>query len=451
MVMITESRLFDQRTMTLMLVHDPLVQRYRTFFDQLDWSVVPEPPVDPSRPGQRPHPQSAYIKALLIKVCEGLETCSRLRCFLIEHPLLVLEIGFRPKLAWDKPYGFEVERTVPTDRWFREKQRGLDHRVLQDVLHTTVCALHEEIPGLGETVAFDVKHIYAWVKENNPRESMQDRFCKDKQPKGDPDCKVGVKRSTNQEQEDGSKKKKKEYLWGYGSGVATATIPGYGDIVFADLTLPFNEADVSYYLSLYIQTVATLGFFPTNITADAAFDAWYVYQTCVHHGGIAAIPLNQHGHPKYTRDVDGIPLCPKKLPMIPTKQFHHTNGYRAQRYQCPLLFPNKTGQSCDHEQFQKGKGCVKDINIEKGGLMRVTMDRDHPIYKGIYCQRTSAERINSQTKALGIERPQVRNGQSVRNLNTLTYIVINTKALLKARATNRTLLADIARGAFMVA
>ena len=79
------------------------------------------------------------------------------------------------------------------------------------------------------------------------------------------------------------------------------------------------------------------------------------------------------------------------------------------------------------------------------------MDRQHPIYKGIYCQRTSAERINSQAKELGIERPKVRNGQSVRNLNTLTYIVINLKTLLKARAINRTLLQDIARGVFMIA
>ena len=56
MSMIPESRVFDQPTMTRMMEYDPLVQRYRTFFDQLDWSVVPEPPADPSRPGQRPHP-----------------------------------------------------------------------------------------------------------------------------------------------------------------------------------------------------------------------------------------------------------------------------------------------------------------------------------------------------------------------------------------------------------
>jgi hypothetical protein len=362
----------------------------------------------------------------------------------------VLEIGFRPIFNWQQPYGFQIERTVPTAHRLSDYQRDLDHWILQDLFAATVWELQKELPGLGETVAFDVKHIYAWVRENNPRESIKDRFCKENQPKGDPDCKVGVKRSTNQKQADGKDMKKKEYLWGYGSGVAAATTAGYGDVVLGEHTLAFKEADVTYFPPLFIQTVALLGFFPTNITADAAFDAWYVYETCAHHGGIAAIPLNQHAHPTYTRDADGVPRCPVGLRMEPTKKFRHTNGYRAQRYQCPLLFPQKTGQSCDHEQFAKGKGCVKDINIEKGGLLRVTTDRDHPIYKGIYNQRTSAERINSQAKALDIERPKVRNGLSVRNLNTLIYTVINTKALMRIRSINCSLIANIVRGAFLV-
>ena len=126
--------------------------------------------------------------------------------------------------------------------------------------------------------------------------------------------------------------------------------------------------------------------------------------------------------------------------MQPTSQFQHTYGYRAQRYRCPLLHPEPTDQTCDHEQFQKGKGCVKDVNIELGGLMRVTLNRDSPLYHVIYCQRTSAERINSQAKELGIERPKVRNGRSVDNLNTLTYIVINVRVLKEAKSINRGLL-----------
>jgi hypothetical protein len=166
----------------------------------------------------------------------------------------------------------------------------------------------------------------------------------------------------------------------------------------------------------------------------------HVYQTCAHHGGIAAVPLNQHGHPTFTRDTDGVPLCPKGLRMHPTYQFAHPNGYRAQRYRCPLLHPQRTSETCDHEQYAKGKGCVKDSNSEKGGLMRVTLNRLSPLYKAVYCQRTSTERINSQAQALGIERPKVRHGLSVDNLNTLTYLVINARALVRARSINSRLL-----------
>ena len=129
--------------------------------------------------------------------------------------------------------------------------------------------------------------------------------------------------------------------------------------------------------------------------------------------------------------------------MQPTYLFAHTHGYRAQRYRCPLLFPHTSGQTCDHAQFAKGNGCVKDITIEPGGLMRVTLDRSAPLYKAVYTQRTSTERINSHAQALGIERPKVRNGHSVRNLNTLTYLVINAKALQRARSINASLLTPI--------
>ena len=72
--------------------------------------------------------------------------------------------------------------------------------------------------------------------------------------------------------------------------------------------------------------------------------------------------------------------------------------------------------------------------------MRVTLDRQSPLYKVIYNQRTRTERINSQSEALGLKRPKVRNGRSVANLNTLTSILINAKALQRARAINASLL-----------
>lgn len=431
-------RPFDQSTLEQMRDADPVVQRYRARFALFDWSAI-----DPPRkrgPGYPAHPKSAYLKAALVRINEYLLSTPRWRAYLLDHPLLVLELGFRPHIDLTQAYGFDVARTVPSIRHLNNILRSLDPCLLADLLEQSVQALQEEIPGLGEVVAYDVKHIYANVKENNWRAYVKERFNKDQQPKGDPDCRLGVKKSTNQEQADGSTKEKKELLWGYGSGVAAAITPDYGDVVLAEFTQPFNENDITYFISLYIQSVATLNCFPLHITADAAFDAWYAYQTCAFRDGIAAIPLNQHAHPVFVRDADGTPRCPMGLRMSPTYQFQHTNGYRAQRYRCPLLFPQATGQSCDHEQFRKGKGCVKDINIEAGGLMRVTLDRTGPLYKAIYKQRTSCERINSQAKDLGIERPKARNIRSVRRLNTLIYITINIKALQRAREINASLL-----------
>ena len=439
--MVPASSRFDQSTIASMLDVDPLVKDYRAFFSLFDWSIVEHWQKQRSNfYGSHGHPLTAYIKAFLIRIKQGLIYAKQLRDYLLKHPLLVIELGFQLELDPSADYGFDVERTLPCRYWFGEKLRQLDHALLQDLLAATVAALKEEIPGLGEVVAFDVKHIYAWVKENNPRVYVKDRYDKTHIPTGDPDCRLGVKRSTNQELPDGSTKEEKETLYGYGSGVAAATTPDYGDVVLAEYTQPFNEGDVTYFRPLYQQAVTALQDFPTHLTADAAFDAWYVYEAAARHGGIGAIPKNQHGHPEHQRDSDGVPFCSKGLRMAPRFFYQHPNGYRAQRFGCPLLFPTKTGETCEKLCNNHGQGCHKDPNWELGGRMRVMLDRSSPLYKVVYNQRTSCERINSQAKELGIERPKVRNIHSVRNLNTLTYLVINVRALDRAKSINKGLL-----------
>ena len=127
--------------------------------------------------------------------------------------------------------------------------------------------------------------------------------------------------------------------------------------------------------------------------------------------------------------------------MYPTYQFSPTYGYRAQRFRCPLLFPQASAESCEHEQFRKGKGCVKDLNWEAGAQMRARLDRDGPLYQAIYRQRTSTERANSHAKRqFLLDHPLVRNFRSVRTLITLTCLLINLKALQRALSINASLL-----------
>lgn len=438
--MIAASRHFDQSMLPLLLELDPVVADYRAFFLLLDWSVVDRWASARSSRGRPGHPETAYLKALLVRIREGFQYTTQLRAFLVKHPLLVIELGFHLVLDACSPYGLDVEQTLPTRFWFGEKLRSLDRTLLTDLLAVTVKDLQVEIPGLGEVVSFDVKHLYAWVKENNPRVMAPHRSDKTQRLKGDPDCRLGVKRSTNRQDPDGSSKEQKEVLWGYGSGVAAATTADYGDVVLAEYTRPFNAHDITFFRPLYQQAVVALNQFPMHVTADAAFDAWYVYEAAVRHGGIGAVPRNQHGHPLYERDADGVPRCSKGLRMLPTFQFDHPSGYRAQHFCCPLLHPSPTSETCTHEQFAKGKGCVKDLNWHPGALMRVTLDRQSPLYRAVYVQRTACERINSQAKELGLERPRVHNGRSVANLNTLTYLLINLRALQRVRSINAELL-----------
>lgn len=44
------------------------------------------------------------------------------------------------------------------------------------------------------------------------------------------------------------------------------------------------------------------------------------------------------------------------------------------------------------------------------------------------------ERTNCQAEALGILRPKLRRGRAIVNLNTLTYVLLNLRALQRVRA-----------------
>jgi hypothetical protein len=140
---------------------------------------------------------------------------------------------------------------------------------------------------LDDVVAIDTKHIIAWVKENNPKAYVHDRFDKTRQPPGDPDCRLGCKRRHNKiASQPGTLRHTLptphanpgpaaglvfgEYYWGYGSGLAVVPIPGDGEFVLAERTQPFDEPDVSYFFALMQQVEQRLGHKPRFGALDAA-------------------------------------------------------------------------------------------------------------------------------------------------------------------------------------
>jgi hypothetical protein len=424
----------------------------------LDWGRFPERDLETDW-GTPTVPYASFAAACLVKLNQQIVYMSHLRQYLADHPALVWILGFPLVPSSDYTWGFDVDASLPTARHFTRILRTTPNAVFQYLLDETTrllqAELSTEIDDFGHAISLDTKHILAWVRENNPKDYVQDRYDKEKQPAGDPDCRLGCKRRRNQRVF--SKEPPPtppdnpvpantiavaEYYWGYASGVVATKVPNWGEFVLAELTLPFNQPDVAYFHPLMAATERRLGFRPKYGAFDAAYDAFYVYAHFHCDGqplnaGFAAVPLSKRGGKRRQFDAQGLPLCDAGLAMplkytftCRTTRFEHERG----RHACPLRFPQVVADACPvaHKNWPKG-GCVTTFPTSIGTRIRYQLDRDSEIYKHVYKQRTATERINSQAKELGIERPRLRNGKAIANLNTLIYVLINLRALHRLR------------------
>jgi hypothetical protein len=438
----------------------PPAMRLLDLLGPLSWADFPERNLYRNW-GQTAIPHAAFSAACLLKLNEHLVSMGDLRQYLVEHPAFIWLLGFPLRPSLRHTCGFDPQASLPTERHLTKLLRKVSNQSMQFLFEDSVRLLvgYFASQGIqaGECISLDTKHILAWVKQNNPKAYVENRFDKTKQPKGDPDCKLGCKRRHNQRSSKNpdpmtplsnpipaSTVKVGEFYWGYGSGIVVVKVPNYGEFVIAELTQTFNQADVSYFFPLMQKTEQILGFRPRFGTFDAAFDAWYVYDYFHRDDdphAFAAVPFSQKGGYKAGErkfSPDGLPLCQAGLPMPLQFTYHdrtvsileHERG----KYVCPLMFPERSEQACPigHEKWHK-KGCTVAMPTSPGARLRYTLDRESQTYKDVYKQRTAVERINSQAYALGIERPHLRNGAAIANLNTLIYTLINLRLYQRLR------------------
>lgn len=424
---------------------------FLTKFRLLAWEKMAHP-ISRQWFGKQPVPLVAYVGAFLVKVDQKLSSISHLRRFLGQHPALIWALGFPLYGSTSTRHGFDPELSLPTRQQFSHVLRTLDNACLQALLTAQVTQLQSLLPEtFGQTISLDTSHLLAWVKENNPRQYIKEgRYDKAKQPAGDLDCKLGCKRAHNRLVKTPTKEgksadtislKDKEFYWGYASGAVVAKLPGWGEFVLAEMTDTFDKADVRFFFPLMEQVEQRLGFRPRFAALDAAFDAFYVYDYfhSDDHDGFAAVPLKQPNVQPRQFDEAGLPLCDAGLPMPVRKRY--TDRTKAimphQRaiHACPLLFPEPSGTVCPiaHKQWNKG-GCSVNLPTSPGVRLRHALDRSSETYKFVYRQRTAVERIFSQAKFLGMERPKLRNQQAIANLNTMIYLLINLRALQQVLA-----------------
>jgi len=439
---------------------DPVVQKYRALLGDLPWHRFPERPTDRPWPGKQPDRRAPFAAAYLVKLHEGKRYMSDLRTFLIEHPALVYWLGFDRVPDPSALHGFDAAQTVPKRRHFSSVLRTLPKSALQFLLDASLHLLRATLPPdqqdlFGDTIAGDTQAILAWVKENNPKQYIKEgRLDKTRQPKADPDCKLGVKSRPNRAPQDADGDDHPapttdaqpatrlqvgvEILWGYASGIVVTRLPDGSEVVLAERTRPFNESDPSYFQPLMQQVEQRLGRKPRFGAWDCAFDAHYVYDYFDAAGGFAAVPSNP-GKKGAGRQFapDGTPLCAANLPMTLEFTYQHRAAlvpHQREKYRCPLRHPAPDGAACPiaDAHFAKG-GCTSTIAAGAGSRLRHTLDRQSAAYKQLYALRTMVERINSQAEALDMLHPKLRRGRAIANRNTLTYVLINLRALNRIR------------------
>lgn len=450
----------------------PVARRFLDLLGSLDWEHFPERDPHQPFPGVQPVPRAAFVAAYLVKLEQNQRYMSDLRRFLVEHPALVWLFGFRLAPDPTVPWGFDADASLPTHRHFSRVLRTLPNACLQFLLDASVQMIRQTLPAeeaaaFAECVAGDTKHILAWVKENNPKLNLSDRFDKSKQPTGDPDCRLGCKRRHNKGSDDGqmtgdeagdpptpskdatpaSRAEVGEFYWGYASGVIATKVHDWGEFVLAEFTQTFDKGDATYFFPLMAQVERRLGRRPKFGAFDAAYDAHYVYDYFHEAGGYAVVPLAERGDITRTFNPDGLPLCRAGFAMPLKGSFlcHSTAiEHRRGRYACPLLWPKPTDPASSpvcpvaDPHFDKG-GCVVTMPVTIGARIRYQLDRDSADFKKRYNQRTADERINAQALELGIERPKLRNGKAITNLNTLIYVLINLRGLQRIHKKRATL------------
>jgi hypothetical protein len=442
---------------------DRLVERLYRFLHPLDWSRFPERSEERVYPGPRPASRAPFVAALLIRALEQLPSFGALARYLYEHPLVAELIGFGEQL--------------PDRRQLARVLRLLSAQQADFALDASIRAItHQLSPDqqalFGDRVMGDTQAILAWVAENNPKQYAPERFDKTHRPKGDRDCRLGMKKSPSslpnaekkleEAREHGATQGKqaekegqppatptseprpadtiqigRDILWGYGTGVVATTLPNGMEVVLAQLTQPFHESEVSYFHPLMEQVEQRLGRRPRYGIWDTGFDAHYVYDYYHQAGGMAYVPLNPgpRGSDRQFSD-EGHPLCAAGFAMHKAFDFLDRTSlrepHRRDKYVCPLLHPQPIASDCpiDDPHWAKG-GCISTIASSVGSRIRLQIDRKCEEWKAVYAKRSLVERINSQAEHLGITHPKLRSLAAIRNWNLLIYAIINLKVVAR--------------------
>ncbi len=385
----------------------PQANFYNELFMNLDLSCIPEYNSKTGRTGYSNH---AMICAFIVMKCEGFSQISDLLDFLSNNLIIAYYCGFN---VMDK---------LPSYAKFTRFIREFDNDVLQTVMQSQVLKAVDLTLVDPSFIALDATPVKANVSNNNPKSFKKDKFSKNIQPKADKDCRLGVQTASNQHDE-----KNYEFYWGYKNHILVDCISG---LPICELTTGANISDSSVTLDMLKKANSFLPLAECSFLADKAYDVKAIYNTVRDtYNGDCFIALNKRNTKNPKKLPSGNIICEAGLAMHKDGKLSD-NGRTRQKYRCPFKRSKSGRCPCNHKCWNNGKknrGCTKYVTLPDD--YRLSIDRSSIAFKAVYALRTEIERYNSRFKQAGCERVFVRNGNSVKNLNTLAHISLLSVAI----------------------
>lgn len=378
----------------------PKAKFYDELFINLDLSCIP---AQNSKFGRASYSNHSMICAFIVMKCEGFSQISDLHDYLSNNLIIAHYCGF------------DISRELPSYAKFTRFIREFDNDILQTVMQSQVLKAADLSLIDSSFIALDATPVKANVSNNNPKSFKKNKFSKASHPKSDKDCRLGVQTASNQHNE-----KNYEFYWGYKNHILVDCISG---LPVCELTTGANVSDSSVTLEILKRANSFLPLSECSFLADKAYYVKAIYNT-VHdtYNGDCFIALNKRNTKSPKKLPSGNIICEAGLAMHKDGKFSDS-GRTRQKYYCPLKRSKNGNCPCNHKCWNNGKknrGCTKYVTISDD--YRLSIDRSSIAFKSVYALRTEAERYNSRFKQAGCERVFVRNGNSVKNLNTIAHI-----------------------------
>ncbi len=199
--------------------------------------------------------------------------------------------------------GFEPgDKPIPVER-FSSYLKNVDNSLLQEIRVSLVRKLIDLGLTKGEYLSVDSCPILANVKENNLKTSVRYRYFKDRPPKNDPDCRIGVFPTFV------SDKAKPEFFWGYRNHIINDC---QSELPLVEITLPANVRGTSVIIPQLESLKDSLALKPLAVIADSEYDSSAIIEYIVKNlNARPRISRNpRRGAPSSVRiTLSGVPIC----------------------------------------------------------------------------------------------------------------------------------------------